>query len=577
MRVYSKLTANIALRGQTVIKSTSIYTMALCTMLISTAAYAEPSTAPGVVDRELATPSIPKSFSLDADAKAPLQPAPEVAQADNVAVVATLSAVQFSGLDVVSETDLQAIAAPYIGRGVTAHDLAKLKYEVTSHYYESGFVLVKVVSPEQDLANGVLELDVYEAKVGDIAIESDGLLRDFVANAFASRLAKGEVFDETDVESMISDLNNLNGFGATLNLKKGAAFGQTDLTAHLYASDDDENYVRVDNYGSPLTGQVVATGHLEISNLAKLGEKIYTTVRRSDGDLWSVALGGYTPIGIKNIKLHLDYLHSENEIGDRLASQAISGETDLFSVSLSSDIINVTKERLTLQTGVEARKHQSFSELTGVKVTSSEDDVRQGFVSATYVMRESDWVFYKNVRLVKGLSTLGADDAGVGRSDPNAAPDAWRLQSTVLANALSPISDGTFNAVATGQLASDRLLSSDLFTIGGYGSVRGFDPAQETGESGYSFSAEYAHNMPDLGEFGVKFGPWLDGGAVYNRGAAGAVDSHLYSMGLGAELEGDIVSTGTTVIRMDWAKPLGSYTSNLVDGNQFFFRVTQKF
>ncbi len=557
-------------------KSNYISALFVSTLLLPVIAYSAPTEAPGVIDRQIPDIKIPEGFSLDKKMAEPIKPAPEKEVADSQKVVAQFSHIDIRGAEVIPASGLQHITDAYLNRDVTADDIAALKFEIASYYYSKGFILVKVVTPPQDFKSGSLRVDVYEAKVGDVVVKNDDLIFNFVADAFASRVRTGDVFNEKDVESMISDFNSLNGIGATLNLRKGHEFNTTDLLVDLFKQDDDEQFVAVDNYGSPLTGQVVATGHLEVSNLLRTGNKIYTNVRRSDGDLWSVNVGGERPIGIKNIKVTADYLHSENEIGDRLAFQQASGETDALTFGLKSDLVYTKQQRTTVSGGLQMRYHESFSELSGVKVTTSEDDIAQLFGDIAYLERQDNAVYYADLRVIKGIDAFDADESGVGRSDPNGDPEAWRVQPTVLANVLSPISDGTLRLSASGQLSSNRLLSSDLFAIGGYGSVRGFDPAQETGESGYNFSLEYAHNMPDLGDFSLSFGPFFDGGAVYNRGVS-AIDSHLYSVGLGAQMEANLVSAGTTVIRLDFAHPIGNYVSNLVDENQLFFRVTQKF
>jgi len=57
-------------------------------------------------------------------------------------------------------------------------------------------------------------------------------------------------------------------------------------------------------------------------------------------------------------------------------------------------------------------------------------------------------------------------------------------------------------------------LSSDLFAIGGHGSVRGFDPAESTGEHGLSLSREYAHVFDSVSGWSLEagLGGWLGGG-----------------------------------------------------------------
>ena len=70
---------------------------------------------------------------------------------------------------------------------------------------------------------------------------------------------------------------------------------------------------------------------------------------------------------------------------------------------------------------------------------------------------------------------------------------------------------------ARAQLASHTLLSSDLFAVGGYGSIRGFDIAEEAAEAGYVFS---------LGGVDANSAHYLNAGALTALQAM-QIDKHV--------------------------------------------------
>ena len=131
--------------------------------------------------------------------------------------------------------------------------------------------------------------------------------------------------------------------------------------------------------------------------------------------------------------------------------------------------------------------------------------------------------------------------------------------------------------VLLGQLASKTVLASDLFMLGGYGSVRGFQPAEETGESGLQFSMEYSHRFVTNERWDIRVGPFFDAGTVYNRIEGSSVDLQLYSLGIGIETKANLFKFGESKLRLDWAHPVGSYESPTVDDDTFYFRVSQNF
>lgn len=534
---------------------------------------------PGVIDRTLPEFIVPESHSLDKDMKKPLKELPSMEEVVRRSeIVATLSKITFSGATVTDPVVLDRIVAPYLNRPITRADIASLKYDITKLFYDNGYILIKVVTPPQDLSDGILDITIVEARVGDIHINTNNVLQPDMADAIASRIESGDVFREHSVESMASDLDDLKGLYSTVKLVPGKEFATTDLEVAIQAQEEDTHYVRIDNYGSKYTGRNVATAHVEESNQLHLGETFDATARISDGALWSVNIGAFMPVGLKNIKAEFDYTHGEQRINKDYTTPGVRqrGETNIVTLGLSSDIINTRTHKATIRSGLELRRHESILNRT----LSSEDDIRQAFLQTSYLYRSPGSVWYGAVKLSQGLKILGADQEGdANLSRPLGDPQAFRAEPLMLAN-FRLFDSGTLKFVASGQFSSNVLLSSDLFILGGYGSVRGFQPAQETGESGFQFSTEYLHDLDLHPDWFVGIGPWVDGGTVFNRlnaSISGVQDTHLYSAGVSLEAVTELIPRGDTSFRFDWAHPLGSYDASDVNGDWFYFRVNQDF
>ena len=137
--------------------------------------------------------------------------------------------------------------------------------------------------------------------------------------------------------------------------------------------------------------------------------------------------------------------------------------------------------------------------------------------------------------------------------------------------------DASLKGLLTGQYAGDTLLASDLFSIGGYGSVRGFQPAQSTGNSGLQTSIELDQTIWRNDMWSISAGPWFDGAWVWNSVPGAAIDPNLYAIGLGAELHTGITTIGDTSIRFDWAHPVGTYSDISNGSNTFYVQLLQTF
>ena len=182
-----------------------------------------------------------------------------------------------------------------------------------------------------------------------------------------------------------------------------------------------------------------------------------------------------------------------------------------------------------------------------------------------------------DLQLVQGCECLGSSTQGSPvASVLNGDPAATIFRGTFFGRQ-NLWTNGSIKGLLTGQYGADTLLASDLFSIGGYGSVRGFQPAQSTGNSGLQTSIELDQTVWHNGMWSIAVGPWFDGGWVWNSVPGAAIDSSLYSLGLGAELHTGITTIGDTSVRFDWAHPVGTYRDTNVGSDTFYVQLLQTF
>lgn len=533
--------------------------------------HAASSRLPGLIDRPVQ--ELPAPLEQQPEQAAPKGPGAFKSPANGSEPFAHVERIVFSGDLIVDRDKLDKTVAPYLGRDLTRYDLARLKYDLTALHYHEGYPLVKVTTPPQDLKDGVLRVNILMGRIGVLDIENNSRLSPVIANAMAWRLHHLAPFAESTAESVVQDINELGNLKGRLNLRRGQAPGTTDLRLFIEDVDEDRQNVYVDNYGSELTGRWVATGDFRKSNLLGLGETIGLNVRKSNKDLKSIQLSVSTPIGLHNLKLEGRVLHAENEIGDRLAALQASGKTDVYDVGLSSALLNTVQYRSVVRLGLAHRRHRSYL----AKVPDTKDKITQIYLESSLIKRSTRYVLYGNVRVSKGVGWLGASDKGdAAATRATGDPRAWIVNFDGIAR-YQMTSRDVFTALVRAQKASGDLLSSDLFAAGGYGSVRGFEPAETTGEHGLSLSVDYARSLQLGGGWHGKGGPFVDAAWVKNNVANAVTDSHLVAAGLGVELAHDWTSTSVTRLRLDWAHPLGSYTSTTVDDNSFYLRLQQSF
>ena len=530
------------------------------------------NTLPGVVDRPpIELPPVLSGERVEVPVTRP-QPLP--APATGGVTVATLNRITFGGTLLLKRKELQKVVAPFLHRPITGNDIAQMKYELTSLYYRHGYVLVKVTTPPQDLSHGVLRVIVIAGRIGDVTVHNDAL-SNRLADTRLAPLRSGEVFNERTVESALQDINDLNNIRSSVSLRPGTQTGTTDLDVRIRksATDQDVQIFTLDNYGSKFTGKTVARLSLQKSNLLGANETLGITARKSWDDFWAMQGDAVFPLPLRNLKLELDYLRSDNSIGDVFAALDSSGESEVYQAALSSALVNQRQRKLVMRAGIERGNYRSL--LADVPQTS--DTITKVYAEGSYTMRKSRLVSFFSLRVNRGVSALGADDRGeADASRLTGDPRAWTVESLLYGN--FRVSDRDYvQAVVQAQHANTVVLSSDLFTIGGYGSVRGYQPAQSTGDSGISANLDAYRQFPMPDHWYAQAGPFVDYGYVHNRVAGSAPEANLWSAGIGAEFNYRHAGKVASKLRLDWAHPFADTHLPQVDSNTFYARFTQLF
>lgn len=82
-----------------------------------------------------------------------------------------LTAITLSGNSIFSETDLNGLYQAQIGKEVTLATIYQIADAITAHYRTAGYVLARAAAPAQRVENGVVQIVVFEGRIGKVSIE----------------------------------------------------------------------------------------------------------------------------------------------------------------------------------------------------------------------------------------------------------------------------------------------------------------------------------------------------------------------------------------------------------------------
>ena len=162
---------------------------------------------------------------------------------------------QIEGSRILTAQELESLVAPYLGPQREYGDIQRALEAIEYAYRERGYSAVHVLTPEQELTNGVVLLQVNETVLGKVNLPRH--LEHFDATnlrAALPALREGETPNAHDLSSQIA-LNNENpAKQVEVVLSLGGQENQVDADLKLAESDPLRVSLSLDNTGNRQTG-----------------------------------------------------------------------------------------------------------------------------------------------------------------------------------------------------------------------------------------------------------------------------------------------------------------------------------
>lgn len=429
------------------------------------------------------------------------------------------------------------------GLEVTLGVLHLIAQEISSLYAEQGYILSRVYVPEQEIANGVVTLQVVEGKLGNIDVTGNERFKQGEILARLEPLKDDPALTEHRLEKTLLELNDIRGLKLKAVLKPGEVFGTSDLTLQAEESRTFRVAFDADNFGSRFTGEQRYGFTGEADSLLLMGDRLAVRGVQSNEEQSFISPSYAFPVGPYGTTVTLSYIFAEFNLGGELAVLNAGGKSNIFTLDVTHSLYRTRWAEFYLSAGGELRNFENG--LAGAP--SSDDKLRDvyGAVGGFFKDPLRARTFY-SLRLQQGFSERDVADPlnsrFQGRGDVLISRyEVTRYQSLYVGN--------TYLALTTkGQAASRRVLSPDQFAIGGFGSVRGYPLAEAAGDNGFMVSAEVVVPFPfkvalidrprplRLDKILSFFG-FLDHGRVFIKNPQpGERDKELNGLGLGMRL-----------------------------------------
>jgi len=416
-----------------------------------------------------------------------------------------LKRVEFTpGSAFLTQADLDAILANYVGKRIDFSQIQHLVQDVNDLYTRKGIVTASAILPPQTLNRGVLKVQLVEGKLATVAVNgAQQVPADFILQRV--RLTRGE--NTVDVPSAAKDITRFNKvYDAQLrmSLQPGTEFGTTDVALQLIEPQKNQLSFFLDNQGVPSTGKTELGVFFHRYSLLTPDDNFLAYGTHAQGSD-SGTLSYDAPITPMGTRLGLTLSRSTiNVISGPTQPLNISGRSGSLGATLSQPLYISPTWSLFAIGGASYGMSKSFSNATPL-VDSTTKQYSLSFDAN-----------YNKERLAFSITP--------------------KISRAVATDHLAPLTrnitlfKGSFNGsyqmkngfvfVTNGawQYTDTKLLPGDLlFQVGGPTTVRGFPSDASSGDSGYftQFEVHKALDIKGLAK-GLDVYGFIDAGSVYS-------------------------------------------------------------
>jgi len=524
---------------------------------------------PSVADR--ATREVDRSFREEADQMlAPKPPEPAKKKEITEEIVPEgpkffVKEIRLKGVESVDPAIFRQFIEKYENKEVSLGELEILSKQIEREYLRNG-VIAACFIPPQDTKEGIVIMQVVEARMGELTIQSGRFFSDERVKYYWG-IDPGEVLRYDKMSRSLQFMNKNPDREVKATLYAGKKPGTTDVLLTQETYFPFHVFFTYDKEGTTPTGKDRFGYGIRDNNTLGLDDTLlmgYTYGK----DFYGLYAYHRVPITNYGTSIMYGYSDSKSQPKKQYDQFGITSRSQNTSVYLHQDLYEKAKYVGEIAFGMDAND----------KVTSSfagtilRNRFRVLRVKGTYLYRAPGSITYFLPRFSQGLHIFGARgiNAPLSLYDDKFTKFNIGLRHTVLL----PL-DAQLRLSFDSQIAAQSLASQEQFALGGIDSVRGYPPQDFMADNAYQANFElhfppyfipedwkipYDSNTIRNGLTGLVF---LDYAYGEKRGALGTTERrnvNYSSVGVGM----DIRTFDQVYIRLAWGFPMG--TRSLTEG-----------
>ena len=234
---------------------------------------------PGPLKEEFQRPLPPPSpvlptVPLPPEGGAPIQPG---------TVRVFVREIQVTGNTVFSDAEIAQVTAPFTYRTLQTEDLERLRLALTLLYVNKGHLTSGAIIPDQDVVSGVITVHIIEGTLTRIDIEGNrwfrsSYLRDHLELGIRTPVALAPLQEQLQLLQQDRRIERINA-----ELRPGDQKGESVLNVRVADKQPFHASMELNNYQTPLVGEIRGIGKLIDNNLTGNGDQLSLGYGQSSG------------------------------------------------------------------------------------------------------------------------------------------------------------------------------------------------------------------------------------------------------------------------------------------------------
>lgn len=406
-----------------------------------------------------------------------------------------------TGNTVLSNGAIEEAVYPWMGEGKSIADVDKAREELEKAYHKAGYLTVLVDIPEQDVNQGVVQLNVTEGKVDRLRVKGSRYYSLGFIKEQTPSLAEGQVPYFPDVQEDMASLNRTADRRVTPVMKAGKVFGTVDVDLKVEDQLPLHASLELNDQYSKNTDRWRLSGMIRYDNLWQRDHSLTLQFQTAPQNIDQVKVlsASYLYRFDDTDKLLAVYGVKSNSNVASVGGISVLGDATILGARLIQPLPAVKGYFHTISAGADYKNFQE-SILFGADTSTTPISYLPFSVQYSGTLQGEQSVTQFGMGMSFGLRGKVATDDEFDQKRVGAGSNFFVLKPELQRTQPLP-RDFQLWAKLDGQFAGGPLISNEQYVAGGANNVRGYMEAEIAGDHGLHATLELRSPAMHLGDW----------------------------------------------------------------------------